>query len=91
MDFGIIGISGIDESGALLDFDYREVRVAQAIIANARRTFLVADASKFKRSAPVRIGRISDIHGFFTDTMPPEPIQKICEELGVRLAVAEPV
>ena len=28
VDIGIIGISGIDLDGALLDFDYREVRVA---------------------------------------------------------------
>src|SRR3546814_2959086 len=26
VDFGIIGISGIDDDGTLLDFDYREVR-----------------------------------------------------------------
>ena len=31
-DFGIIGISGIDDDGALLEFDYQEVRVAQALI-----------------------------------------------------------
>ena len=31
VDYGIIGISGIDSEGVLLDFDYREVRVAQAI------------------------------------------------------------
>ena len=28
VDYGIIGISGIDDDGTLLDFDYREVRVA---------------------------------------------------------------
>ncbi|MFX8840834.1 DeoR family transcriptional regulator, partial [Acinetobacter baumannii] len=34
VDYAIIGASAIDEEGALLDFDYREVQVAQAIIAN---------------------------------------------------------
>ena len=28
-DYAIIGTSAIDEDGALLDFDYREVKVAQ--------------------------------------------------------------
>jgi DeoR family glycerol-3-phosphate regulon repressor len=32
----VIGASAIDEDGTLLDFDYREVRVARAIRA-ARR------------------------------------------------------
>jgi DeoR family glycerol-3-phosphate regulon repressor len=38
VDFGIIGISGVDLDGTLLDFDYQEVRVAQAIIASSRRS-----------------------------------------------------
>jgi DeoR/GlpR family transcriptional regulator of sugar metabolism len=37
--------------GALLDFDYREVQAAQAIIANARSVMLVADSTKLRRSA----------------------------------------
>ena len=43
VDYAIIGASAIDEEGALLDFDYREVQAAQAIIANARSVMLVAD------------------------------------------------
>jgi DeoR family glycerol-3-phosphate regulon repressor len=45
VDYAIIGLSAVDEEGALLDFDYREMRVAQAIIANARSVMLVADSS----------------------------------------------
>ena len=55
VDHAVIGVSAIDDDGALLDFDYREVRAAQAIIENARKVILVADAIKFTRSAPVRI------------------------------------
>ena len=58
VDFGIIGISGIDLDGTLLDFDYQEVRVAQAIIANSRQVFLAADHSKFGRNALVRLGSL---------------------------------
>ena len=36
VDYAVIGVSAIDDDGALLDFDYREVRAAQAIIANAQ-------------------------------------------------------
>ena len=51
VDFALVGISGIDEDGSLLDFDYQEVRVSQAIIANARQVILAADSSKFGRNA----------------------------------------
>ena len=53
VDYAIIGASAIDEEGALLDFDYREVQAAQAIIANARSVMLVAD---FNKTAAQRAG-----------------------------------
>lgn len=85
VDFAVIGASAIDSDGALLDFDYREVRVARAIIANARQVILVADAMKFDRSAPVRIGHLSQIDWFVTDRLPtPEPWE-LCRDHGVRV------
>lgn len=85
MDFGIIGISGIDLEGSLLDFDYREVRVAQAIIANSQQVILAADHSKFGRNAMVRLGNIDQANHFFTDANPPAEIQQILEEHQVIL------
>ncbi len=58
VDYAVIGASAIDDDGAMLDFDYREVRAAKAIMNNARNVILVSDAMKFTRSAPVRIGHI---------------------------------
>ncbi len=85
VDFAIIGVSAIDPDGALLDFDYREVKVAQAIIANARHVILVSDATKFTRTAPVRIGHLSQAHSFITDHCPLDSIRQVCAEAGVRL------
>lgn len=64
VDYAVVGASAIDEDGALLDYDYREVRVAQAILKNARHTYLVADQMKLQRSPPVRIAHISQISTF---------------------------
>jgi DeoR family glycerol-3-phosphate regulon repressor len=85
VDFAVIGVSAIDEDGALLDFDYREVKVAQAIIANARHVILVSDASKFERTAPVRIGHMSQVHTFITDHCPSGAVRAVCAEGDVRL------
>ena len=90
VDYGIIGISGIDLDGTLLDYDYREVRAAQAIIENSRRVFLVADHSKFGRNAMVRMGTVNDIHALFTDAMPPAPLVEVLERADVQLHVAPP-
>ena len=90
VDFGIIGISGIDGDGTLLDYDYREVRVAQAIIENSRQVFLVADHSKFTRRPMTRLGHLSDLDGVFTDQRPPESIVQLLEHHDVRLHIAAP-
>lgn len=89
VDYGIIGISGIDDDGTLLDFDYNEVRVAQAIIANSRNVYLVTDHTKFGRNAAVRLCHISEITALFTDKQPPENIIEILELNGVSLYAAD--
>ncbi|MCC2111143.1 MAG: DeoR/GlpR transcriptional regulator [Hyphomicrobiales bacterium] len=88
VDYAVIGASAIDEEGALLDFDYREVRVAQAILAQARQKILVADTTKFARRASVQIGQLSDIDIFVSDAQPPAGIVTICRGAEVELIVA---
>lgn len=85
VDYAVIGVSAIDNDGALLDYDFREVKVAQAIIANARHVILVSDSSKFDRTAPVRIGHLSQVHTFITDHCPVASIKGICRESNVNL------
>ena len=89
VDLGVIGISGIDLDGTLLDFDYQEVRVAQAIIANSRQVFLAADHSKFGRNAMVRLGGLEDVDALFTDAPPPPELRQRIEAGEVALFVAD--
>lgn len=87
VDIGIIGISGIDEDGSLLEFDYQEVRVAQAIIHNSRQVFLGADHSKFQRHPMVRQGNLAQLDALFTDRTPPVRILDILSDHDVALHV----
>ena len=84
VDFAVIGSSAIDSDGALLDFDYREVKVSQAIIANARHVILAADSSKHERSAPVRIGHVSQINCFVTDQCPSRNFRRLLDGFDIR-------
>lgn len=88
VDYAIIGTSAIDEDGGLLDYDYREVEVSRKIVESARRVILVADSLKYERSAPVRIGHISEVDHFVTDIAPPERLQRICADSGVKIDLA---
>jgi DeoR family transcriptional regulator, glycerol-3-phosphate regulon repressor len=89
VDIAVIGISGIEADGSLRDFDYREVKVAQTIIAHAREVWLAADSSKFNRPAMVELARLSQIDQLFTDQAPPEPFPALLKDANVRCDIAE--
>jgi DeoR family transcriptional regulator, glycerol-3-phosphate regulon repressor len=84
VDIAVIGISGIEADGSLRDFDYREVKVAQAIIAHSREVWLAADTSKFNRPAMVELATLSQIDRLFTDAQPPEPFPELLDQAQVR-------
>lgn len=88
-EIGVIGISGIDEDGALLDYDLEEVQCARAIIRNARRVMLLTDHTKFSRTPMGRVGQLRDIDDLVTDAPPPENIRKLLEASGVTLHVVK--
>ncbi|OTG83734.1 DeoR/GlpR family DNA-binding transcription regulator [Acinetobacter sp. ANC 4648] len=87
-DYAVIGISGIDEDGALLDFDFQEVAVSKVIIANSKHVLLVADSSKFGRHAMMRLGHLNMIECLYTDQKPDEQYMQIMSENNVTLVVA---
>ena len=88
VDYGIIGISGVDDDGSLLDFDYQEVRVAQALIRNSRQVMLACDHTKFGRHAMIRLGDLGDIHVLVTDREPEDHFQSLLRDKGVQTLVA---
>ncbi len=85
VDYAVIGVSAIDQTGALLDYDFREVKVARAIIENARHVILVADSTKTERTAPVRIAHLSQVGTVVTNHCKNEELRKICAENDVTL------
>ena len=89
IDFGVISVSGIDSDGTLLDFDYHEVRVGQAIIENSRKVFLAADHTKFGRQAMVRLCNIREVDALFTDRRPQPAMCEMLSAADVKLHAAD--
>ncbi|WP_323036670.1 DeoR/GlpR family DNA-binding transcription regulator [Pararhodobacter sp.] len=80
VDIAVIGCSALDADGDLLDYDIQEVGVSRALIAQARRSWVVADHSKLNRTAPARIASLSAFDRVFTDRPLPAPLLARCAQ-----------
>lgn len=83
VDYAVMSTHGVEEDGSLLDYDYKEVSVMQAMMNNARVKFLGVDHTKFNSNALVRLGSITEFDKVFTDRAPAEKMQKILDGAGV--------
>ena len=90
VDVAVLGTSALDADGDLLDYDLAEVRVSRAILAQARRSFVVADHSKLARSAPARVASLSEVDRIFTDQPLPDALTARCADWGTNIVVASP-
>ena len=89
VDFAIFGIGAIEPDGALLEYDFAEICVAQAMMRNARMTLIAANHTKFHRKSMALFGRIDEVSALFTDQPPPQPLAQRLAEADVELHVAE--
>ena len=88
VDYAVVGVSAIDNDGALMDFDYEDVLVSKAIFNHCRKLILVADNFKFDSTAPMLIGNISEIDILVTNFKPPSEIIDICNSNNIEIVIA---
>ncbi|UWQ18797.1 DeoR/GlpR family DNA-binding transcription regulator [Jannaschia sp. M317] len=86
-DYAVIGAAAVAEDGGLLDYDLAEVQVCRAMMEYARHVILAVDGTKFRRTAPVRFGHLSDIHTLVTDSSP-KWLTPLCMDCEVELVLA---
>jgi len=84
VNYGIFGIGGLAENGALLDFSPEESHVSRAIMESCEKRILVADKQKYLRSAPIRTGMLSEVDSFYTDQLP-EELEALCRDADVKV------
>jgi len=89
VDIAVIGCSALDVAGDVLDFDVAEVSVSQTILRHARKTMLVADQSKFQRTAPARITSLTELDAFVTDAPLPGLLTQDCANAGTTVDIKQ--
>lgn len=88
LDFAVVGCSALDPTGDMLDFDMAEVAVSRTILAQARRTILVADHSKFQRNAPCRIASVTELDMIVTDVPLSASLRQACDGNSTEVVIA---
>lgn len=88
-DISVIGCSALGEDGSILDYDMQEVGVSKSILAHSERVFLAADATKFARKAPARIGTVAQVDTVFTNAPPPSNFAAFCAENRVDIGLCQ--
>ena len=89
VDYAVVGVSAIGNDGLLMDFDRREVIVSRAIFESCRKLILVADDTKFERSAPMVISNISEVDILVTNKLPSPEIIEICHANNIEIVLAK--
>ncbi|HER26959.1 MAG TPA: DeoR/GlpR transcriptional regulator [Rhodospirillales bacterium] len=67
-DFAFVGASAISSDRGLTDYTREAAELRKLMLTNARTTVLLADHSKFKRVAPVRVSALEHLDHLITDT-----------------------
>ncbi|WP_326823266.1 DeoR/GlpR family DNA-binding transcription regulator [Streptosporangium sp. NBC_01756] len=83
-----LGAAAIDDRGCYGAYDL-ERPTKQALMDIADYVVLLADAGKFRGSAPVLLASMERLHAIVTDAEPPASVRQAMERHDVRLVIAD--
>ena len=90
VDTAVLGVSGLTGGGGVSTTFMEEASMLARMIASARRTIVVADASKFGRNAFAHIAPLSAVDVLVTDAPPPAELSHALSQANVEVLVAAP-
>jgi DeoR/GlpR family transcriptional regulator of sugar metabolism len=88
-DLAFIGVGGVSGELGFTGGDLRESSMIRHMIERAERVVVLADSSKFGRTAFARIGELSIADGLITEKAPSAEIGAALAEAGVELLIPE--
>jgi DeoR family glycerol-3-phosphate regulon repressor len=83
VNYAILSIGGVTENGSFMDYHLEEAEFSRAVIAQAKKTIVVADHSKFGNANFIKVCDFEQIDIIVVDRSPPAKILAGFEEAGV--------
>lgn len=90
VDTAVMGVSGLTVANGISTTHLEEARMHARMIASARRTIVVVDASKFGHDTFAQVAPLSTIDTLVTDAAPPPDFCQALNAANVELVVAPP-
>jgi len=82
-----LGVGGINQNLDLTEFNYDDAMVKRQYLTHAQEVILLADSSKFTKTAFVKFGNLKDVDILITDKLPPQPFLTLLKELNVKILI----
>ncbi len=87
-DFSFVGASAVSPHPWLMDFSREAAELRSLMLAQARTSVLLADQTKFSRTAPVKVSALENLNYLVTDVRPQPNIAKALKTLSAQILVA---
>ena len=84
VDYGFFGCAGVDVHAGVTNYHMGEIELSKTMTEHSRATVLLADSSKFGRSALYKTTSLGDIDFLITTELPTD-LRRECQELGVEI------
>ncbi len=84
----VLAVGAIHETAGVMDFNIEEAQVARAMIDQAERVVVLADSSKFDRTAMFTVCGLEEIDILVCDALPPEHLVRAMRDAGIELVTA---
>ncbi|HEX9703517.1 MAG TPA: DeoR/GlpR family DNA-binding transcription regulator [Rhodospirillales bacterium] len=87
-DFTFVGAGALSSDPWLMDFSREAAELRAEMLAQARTAVLLADHTKFDRTAPVRVANLDLVNYLVTDNKPAGAMAQGLSRLGAEILVA---
>lgn len=84
-DVAFIGVAGIDVAKGITEYNLDDTRVKRAAMTSARRSVVLADATKCGRVAFATVAPLADVDVLVTDAAEDEPVTRALTDQGAEV------
>lgn len=84
----VISIAAISARSGLMDYELDEAEVARIVLQRGERKMVLADSTKFARTALVRVAGIDEVDVIVTESPPPHELGQAIASAGASIEIA---